>query len=204
MSRIDSLKVFTEVVNAGNFTSAAKRLGLTPSAISKQISLLEEQLGVRLLHRTTRSVGPTEAGQLYFERARTILEELDEAAALVADMDTNPRGTLKIAAEPVFGRAILGRIIADYGARYDDVTVELFLTDHSLERVKQGFDVGLHLGELDDPALSAVNFANTNVIMCASPQYLAEFGEPKTGEALDAHRLIKIANQELHMTRPMD
>lgn len=204
MSRIDNLKVFTEVVTAGNFTSAAKRLGLTPSAVSKQISLLEERLGVRLLNRTTRAVGPTEAGQLYFERCRAIIEELDEAESMIADMDSAPRGTLKIAAEPVFGRAILARIIADYGAQFSEVHAELFLTDHSLELVKQGFDAGIHLGELNDPALTAATFANHNVILCAAPQYLDAFGEPQSPAALQAHRLIKISNLESSMSRQMD
>lgn len=204
MSRIDNLKVFAEVVIAGNFTSAAKRLGLTPSAVSKQISLLEERLGVRLLNRTTRAVSTTEAGQLYFERCRVIMEELDEAESLIADMDSAPRGTLKIAAEPVFGRAILARVVADYGSQFPQVQTELFLTDHSIELVKQGFDAGIHLGQLDDPALTAITFANHNVILCAAPGYLEECGEPQTPEDLQAHRLIKISNLEFQIPRHMD
>lgn len=204
MSRIDSLKVFAEVVNTRNFTSAGKRLGLTPSAVSKQISLLEERLGVRLLNRTTRAVSPTEAGQIYFERCRTILEELDDAESLIADLDSAPRGTLKIAAEPIFGRAILARVLADYSERYPDVSTELFLTDHSLELVKQGFDAGIHLGELDDPALSAYTFANHNLVLCASPGYLEEFGTPATAEDLNAHRLIKISNLEFQTPTQID
>jgi DNA-binding transcriptional LysR family regulator len=129
MSRIDTLKVFAEVVNTRNFTSAAKRLGLTPSAVSKQISMLEDRLGVRLLNRTTRAVSPTEAGQLYFERCRAILEDLEEAESMIADLDSTPKGVLKVAAEPIFGRAILARIIADYTNQFSDVQVELFLTN---------------------------------------------------------------------------
>lgn len=204
MARIDNLRVFTEVVMTGNFTSAAKRLGLTPSAVSKQISLLEHRLGVRLLNRTTRAVNTTEAGKLYFERCRAIMEELDEAESLIADMDSAPRGRLKIAAEPVFGRAILARIIADYGNRFSEVNTELFLTDHSLELVKQGFDAGIHLGELNDPALSAITIANHNMILCAAPDYLAAFGEPDNPAALAGHRLIKISNLQFPMHRQMD
>ncbi|MBD3648808.1 MAG: LysR family transcriptional regulator, partial [Pseudomonadales bacterium] len=180
MPRIDSLRVFSEVVNTRNFTSAAKRLGLSPSAVSKQIGLLEDRLGVRLLNRTTRSVNPTEAGVLFFERCRHILDELDEAEKLVADMDSTPRGTLKIAAEPVFGRAMLARILADYTRAYPGVHAELFLTDHSLELVKQGFDAGIHLGPLNDPALTAITFANHNVILCSSPDYLEKHGQPNS------------------------
>ncbi|MCB1693664.1 MAG: LysR family transcriptional regulator [Pseudomonadales bacterium] len=204
MSRIDNLKVFAEVVSARNFTSAAKRLGLTPSAVSKQISMLEERLGVRLLNRTTRAVSPTEAGQIYFERCRTILEELEEAESLIADMDRAPKGTLKIAAEPVFGRAILSRILYDYGRDFDEVTTELFLTDHSIELVKQGFDAGIHLGELDDPGLKAISFATHSVFLCASPQYLEEFGEPASEADLANHRLIKISNLDFPFPRQLD
>jgi LysR family transcriptional regulator for bpeEF and oprC len=204
MARIDSLRVFTEVVQTRNFTSAAKHLNLTPSAVSKQISMLEEKLGVRLLNRTTRTVNPTEAGQLYFDRAKRILEELDEAEALVADMDTTPRGTLKIAAEPIFGRAILARIFANFKDEFPQVTAELFLTDHSLELVKQGFDAGIHLGQLQDPALITETFANHSVILCASTEYLKKHGNPVTVADLASHRLIKISSMEFHQPRQLD
>lgn len=204
MARIDSLRVFAEVVQTRNFTSAAKHLNLTPSAVSKQISMLEEKLGVRLLNRTTRTVNPTEAGQLYFDRAKRILEELDEAEALVADMDTTPRGTLKIAAEPVFGRAILARIFAKFKDEFPQVTAELFLTDHSLELVKQGFDAGIHLGHLQDPALITETFANHSVILCASTEYLEQHGRPVTIADLGSHRLIKISSMEFHQPRQLD
>jgi DNA-binding transcriptional LysR family regulator len=204
MPRIDNLRVFSEVVATRNFTRAAERLGLTPSAVSKQIGLLETRLGVRLLNRTTRTVSPTEAGQLYAERCRHILEELDEAEDLIADMDSTPRGTLKIAAEPIFGRAILARILSDYGKQFPRVNTELFLTDHSLELVKQGFDAGVHLGHLHDPALSGKTVANHAVILCASNEYLEEKGNPKNLEDLKQHRLIKISSMEFLEPRQLD
>tara|TARA_R110002073_G_scaffold4201_4_gene27789 strand:+ start:1400 stop:2284 length:885 start_codon:yes stop_codon:yes gene_type:complete len=204
MARLDSLRIFAEVVQTRNFTSAAKHLNLTPSAVSKQIGMLEAKLGVRLLNRTTRTVNPTEAGQLYFERAKHILEELDEAEALIADMDSTPRGTLKIAAEPIFGRAILGRILANFKEEFPQVTAELFLTDHSLELVKQGFDAGIHLGHLQDPALVTETFANHSVVLCASSEYLERFGHPKNVAELESHRLIKISSMEFHQPRQLD
>jgi len=204
MSRIDSLKVFSEVISTRNFTSAARRLGLTPSAVSKQIGVLEDRLGVRLLNRTTRNVSPTEAGLLFFERCRHILEELDEAEKLVADMDSTPRGTLKIAAEPVFGREILARILSSYSQSYPEVNAELFLTDHCLEMVKQGFDAGIHLGELNDPALKATTFASHNVILCGAPGYLESRGYPSTIDDLRGHKLIRISSMEFHQPRQLD
>ena len=204
MARFDSLRIFVEVVNTRNFTSAAKHLNLTPSAVSKQIGMLEKKLGVRLLNRTTRTVNPTEAGQLYFDRAKRILEELDEADALVADLDSTPRGTIKIAAEPIFGRAILGRIIADFKEQYPEVSAELFLTDHSLELVKQGFDAGIHLGKLQDPTLTTDTIANHSVILCASEQYIKQYGQPKNVPELKNHRLIKISSMEFRRPRQLD
>jgi len=204
MSRIDTLKIYVEVVSSKNFTTAGKLLGLTPSAISKHIGMLEQRLGVRLLNRTTRAVSTTEAGQLYFERCRHIIDALDEAEALVTDMDSTPRGTLKLAAEPVFGRAILARIIADYSAAYPQVNAELFLSDHSLDLVKQGFDAGIHLGKLEDPTLATMTFADHSVILCASSDYIADHGAPKLLTELAQHRLIKIASIELHQPRQLE
>ncbi|MFP6806447.1 MAG: LysR family transcriptional regulator [Pseudomonadales bacterium] len=204
MPIVDSLKVFSEVVATRNFTQAAKRLGLTPSAVSKQISMLEKRLGVRLLNRTTRTVNPTEAGQLYADRCRQILDELDEIEDLIADMDTTPRGTLKIAAEPIFGRAILSRILNDYGKQYPHVRTELFLTDHSLELVKQGFDAGIHLGHLADPALTGITIANHSVILCASIEYIDEHGMPGNLDDLRSHSLIKISSMEFLEPRQLD
>ncbi len=204
MSRIDNLRIFSEVVASRNFTRAAKRLGLTPSAVSKQIGQLENRLGVRLLNRTTRTVSPTEAGQLYAERCSRILEELDEAENLIADMDSTPRGTLKVAVEPIFGRAILARILGDYGKQFPRVNTELFLTDHSLQLVKQGFDAGIHLGHLTDSALSGKMIANHSVILCASNEYLAQHNSPKVLEDLKDHRLIKISSREFLEPRQLD
>ena len=204
MSRIDSLRIFTEVVSARNFTTAGKRLGLTPSAVSKQIGLLEERLGVRLLNRTTRSVNPTEAGEIYAERCRRILEELDETEDLIADMDSAPRGTLKIAVETVFGRAILARVLSEFNKAFPGVRAELFLTDHSLELVKQGFDVGVHLGSLSDPALESYTFASHSVVMCATQEYLDTNGTPTAVKDLIDHQLIKISSMEFRETRQLD
>ncbi len=204
MPRLDSLRIFTEVVATRSFTSAGKRLGLTPSAVSKQIGLLEKRLGVRLLNRTTRAVSATEAGEIYAERCRRILEELDDVESLVGDMDNVPRGTLKIAVEPVFGRSILAGILAEYAGKFPNVTTELLLTDHCLELVKQGFDAGVHLGSITDPALIGVQIANQSVVLCASSEYIDANGAPVTTAELSDHRLIKLSSMELRQNRQLD
>ncbi|MBL4681335.1 MAG: LysR family transcriptional regulator [Pseudomonadales bacterium] len=204
MAKLDSLNIFSEVVATKNFSTAAKNLGITPSAVSKQISQLESRLGVQLLNRTTRSVNPTEAGEIYYSRIRRTLDELAETESLIADMDTTPRGTLRIAAEPIFGRAILARIISTYREVYPEVKIELFLTDHSLERVKDGFDLGIHLGQIQDAALKTTTLANHNVVLCASKEYIKEFGQPDTVYDLTKHRLIKISAIEFRQVRQLD
>jgi len=204
MARVDNIQVFAEVVEAGNFTAAAQRLGLTPSAVSKHISHLEDRLGVQLLSRTTRSVNPTDAGHLYYDRCRQILEDLDEAEQLLTDLDSTPRGVLKIAAEPIFGRAILATIISDFCERYPGISTELFLTDHSLELVKQGFDAGIHLGELESATLASGTIAQHRVILCASPDYVAKHGAPADTAALNEHHLIRISSMEFTQPRQLD
>ena len=173
MSRIDSLHVFTMVVKASSFTNAAQALGLTPSAVSKQISMLEERLGVRLLNRTTRTVNPTEAGCLLYERARRILEDIDETEQLVADLDTSPRGVLRITATPAFGRRQLARVFSDFLAQHPEVGFDLYLSDRPLDLIKEGFDLSLRLGPPSDSRLMSQSITSHEVILCASPEYLA-------------------------------
>ncbi|MDO7644611.1 MAG: LysR family transcriptional regulator, partial [Reinekea forsetii] len=173
MARLDSLIIFTTVVKANNFTNAAHQIGLTPSAVSKQISLLEDRLGVRLLNRTTRSVSPTEAGQLFFNRCSRLLEDLEEAEHMVKDLETSPRGTLKISATPTFGRSMLMKIFAQFLIQYPNVNFDLTLADKGLDLVREGIDLGIHLGSLQDSRLVARPVARQKVILAASKEYLA-------------------------------
>ncbi|MFC3853096.1 LysR family transcriptional regulator [Salinispirillum marinum] len=193
MARLDSLVIFTTVVKANNFTNAAHALGLTPSAVSKQISLLEDRLGVRLLNRTTRSVSPTEAGQLFFNRCNRILEDLEEAEHMVKDLDTSPKGTLKITATPTFGRAMLMKIFSEFLHEYPDVNFDLILADKSLDLVREGIDLSIHLGSLQDSRLVARPVARQNVIMVATQKYAQKHGLPKNLEDLNNHHMLMVS-----------
>ena len=196
MSRIDSLQTFVSVVRSRNFTSAADSLGVTPSAVSKQISGLEERLGVRLLNRTTRSVSPTEAGQMFYQHCENILESITEAEKLVTDFDVTPRGRLRITAMSNFGRRELARIFNDFSEQYPDISFELHISDRPLDIVKEGYDFALRIGTLEDSRLIAKPVAEQKIAVCASPAYLEKWGTPKTFEDIDNHRILVVANAE--------
>ena len=193
MARLDSLVIFTTVVKANNFTNAAHSLGLTPSAVSKQISLLEDRLGVRLLNRTTRSVSPTEAGQLFFNRCNRIMEDLEEAEHMVRDLETSPRGTLKITATPTFGRSLLMKIFSAFLKQYPEVNFELILADKNLDLVREGIDLAIHLGSLQDSRLVARPVAKQKVVLCATQEYLKQNGHPKNLHDLNNYHVLMVS-----------
>lgn len=192
MARFDDATLFTTVIRSGSLSGAARELGITPSAVSRQLSALEARLGVRLLNRSTRRSSPTEAGQLYYERARRLLEELDDVETLVGELDAAPRGTLRLAAQPLFGRAILARVLADFQARYRELDVELTVTDRTLEGLGHDYEVSIHLGPVADGRFVARAIARPQMTLCASPGYLAEAGTPAQLEALDGHDVVRV------------
>ncbi|MDK2777484.1 MAG: LysR family transcriptional regulator [Pseudomonadota bacterium] len=196
MSRIDSLQTFVAVVRSRNFTSAADSLGVTPSAVSKQISGLEERLGVRLLNRTTRSVSPTEAGQMFYQHCENILESITEAEKLVTDFDVTPRGRLRITAMSNFGRRELARIFTDFAQKYPDISFDLHISDRPLDIVKEGYDFALRLGTLEDSRLIAKPVAEQKIVIVASREYTERWGIPTNLEELHDHRILIVANAE--------
>jgi len=192
MTRVEPLTVFVSVVDSSSFTQAARVLGLTPSAVSKQIRQLEERLGTRLLHRTTRSVEPTEGGRLYYERCRQILEALEEAETRIRAFDATPQGRLRLLAQPFFGRQALARIMHLFRLRYPDVSIDLTLAEAVAAAPRETFDVSIHLERPEEERLVSKEVSVQPTLLCASSAYLDERGTPLSEADLAEHHFIEI------------
>jgi DNA-binding transcriptional LysR family regulator len=191
MDRIDAMLAFTAVADLGGFAPAARKLGLSPSAVTRLIAALEERLGARLLQRTTRSVALTDAGTRYLERARRILADVEEAEASVQDERTRPSGRLVVSAPIGFGRIHVSPVMSEYLKRHAEVSGELRLADRMVNLVEDGVDLAVRIGHLPDSSLVARHVGEMRRIVVASPGYLKAHGEPKTPEAIAAHQTIQ-------------
>ena len=169
MDKLASLRAFVKVVESGSFAEAGRQLRLSRSAISKYVGDLEESLGVQLLSRTTRYASPTENGQMYFERALVILPEIEAADQAVTQLQSAPRGLLRINAPMSFGTMRLGPALADFMAKYPDLQLQLVLSDDLLDPVQDGFDVTLRIAELESSSLIARKIVPIERVVCASP-----------------------------------
>ena len=201
MSRIDPLHVFLAVVDHKSFTRAAEALGFTPSAVSKQISQLEDRLGTRLLHRTTRSVMATEAGQLYYDRCRQILETLDETEIQIRALENAPAGRIRVLAQPFFGRGALARLFRTFQQSYPDVFIDLTLSEGVPAVSRDAFDVSILLERAEEERLISRELAQLPTILCASRSYLERCGEPRCEADLARHGFIEITAQS-HIDAP--
>ncbi|XUM24069.1 LysR family transcriptional regulator [Bradyrhizobium oligotrophicum S58] len=187
MDKLGSLRAFVKVVESGSFAEAGRQLRLSRSAISKYIGELEQSLGVQLIVRTTRHASPTETGQRYFERAVSILAELDAADQAVSQSQAAPRGLLRVNAPMSFGTMRLGPVVADFMARYPELQLQIVLSDDLLDPVQDGFDVTLRIAELESSSLVARRIMPVERVICAAPAYLARHGTPDGPEELRRH-----------------
>jgi DNA-binding transcriptional LysR family regulator len=184
VENLADIAVFVRVVERGSFTTAAEDLSLSRAAISKYISRLEERLGARLLHRTTRRLSLTEAGAALFEASRGALERIEEAEGAVAQLQQEPQGRLRVSAPMSFGILHLGSAVADFARAYPRITLDIRLDDRFVNLVAEGVDVAVRIGELTDSSLVARRIAHTRAVACASPAYVKEHGEPRTPDEL--------------------
>ncbi|MCC6747723.1 MAG: LysR family transcriptional regulator [Deltaproteobacteria bacterium] len=186
---IDQLRrmgIFGTVVELRGFSEAARKLGLTRSAVSRQVALLETQLGVRLLHRTTRTLRLTEAGAGYYEACARILAEARAADESVRQLQSRPTGTLRVTG-PVIGHRLIVPPLLAFMARYPEVKVDVLLDDHYLNLVEEGIDVGIRIGLTADVSLVARKVAPIRYVVCATPGYLKRRGTPKEPQDLAGH-----------------
>ncbi|MEO0361503.1 MAG: LysR family transcriptional regulator, partial [Pseudomonadota bacterium] len=194
MDRLAEMEAFTRVVELGGFTEAAKKLGVSKSAVSKHVAALETRLGARLLNRTTRRVSPTEIGLVYFEKAQTVLSAALEADAAATAMQDAPTGELKISAPLSFGVRHVAPALASFLMKFPNVSAKLHFEDRMVELVAEGYDIAIRIGDLPDSSLKAKKLAETELNLVASPDYLARRGEPTTIEELAEHEILHYSN----------
>jgi len=191
MDRFRSLTCYCKVVELSGITEAGKALRISKAAVSKAIASLEEELGVRLLHRTTRAVRPTATGRVVYARARAVLAELEELEAAARADKAEPVGTLRISAPVAFGLLHLRDHIAAFAKAHPAVRIELALTDRYVRIVEEGFDLAIRIAtEPDDGDVVAVSLARTAIRICASPGYLRRAGRPRRPRDLLRHTCI--------------
>jgi len=195
MDRLTEMEAFATVVDQGGFTDAAKKMGISKSAVSKHISSLEARLGARLLNRTTRRVSPTEIGLAYYDRARRVLSDAGEADALVASMQSAPAGLLRLSVATDFGVNHLSPILGDFLQQFPDITVNMVLNNRYVELISEGFDMAIRMGDLEDSSLRARKLTETQMRMIAAPSYFEKHGRPTRLDDLNSHKLLHYSNQ---------
>src|SRR3569832_1061568 len=184
------MRVFLSVADLGSFAEAARQLRLSSAATSRAVAQLEDELGVSLLRRTTRSVKLTERGELYPRRCRRLLDEVDDTFRLVRGEDAEPRGTLTVSAPVMFGRMHVLPVVERLLEAYPALSVRMVLTDRIVHLVEEGVDVTARIGGLPDSALRALKVGEVRPVIVASPAYLARKGPPASPAALRGHDLI--------------
>ncbi len=190
MNNLGAMTALVQVIEAGGFSAAARRMRVSVSVLSRQVMQLEDRLGARLLQRTTRRIALTEEGRAYFERARRILADIAETELAVQSAHAAPSGTLRINMSIAFGRSQVVPLLPEFLERYPDVGVELTFTDAIVDLIEDGADVAIRIANLSDSRLVARRLADNRRLICAAPSYIARFGEPRTPGELAQHNCL--------------
>jgi len=198
MDVTSDLRVFVRVMDRGSFSSAASDLGITPSAVSKLVSRLEDRLGARLIERSTRRLALTPEGETFLARARRIVADIEEAEAEVARLRGAPRGKLHINAGTAFGLHQLAPALADFLARYPEIDVELSITDRLVDLIEEHADIAVRSGHIPEGPYVQRKIADLQRVICAAPSYLKRRGTPRTAADLKSHDCIVVAGPGLN------
>ncbi|MFK3662036.1 LysR substrate-binding domain-containing protein [Scandinavium sp. NPDC088450] len=190
MDKLRSMEIFVAVVERGSFTEAAASLELSAVMVGKYINHLEAELGARLLDRTTRRQSLTEAGRVYEQECRRVLEQVAAADAAVERLRSAPSGTLRISAPTTFGACVVAPILATFLQQYPDVRAELDLSNRVVNLLEEGFDLAIRIGDVRDNDLVAKSLCRYRMAVCASPAYLAQYGTPERPHDLAKHRCL--------------
>lgn len=197
MTAISDLEIFARVARTGNMSAAGREMGLSPAVVSKRVSQLEDRLGARLFQRTTRHLTLTETGAGYFKRVVDILSLCEEAEDFVSRRNTKPRGLLKITMPTTFSRLHVAPHLGTFIDRYPGIDLDLHLTDNYVDIIRDGFDLAIRIGELEDSTLVARKIASDSRVICASPEYLDKNGTPETLADLDMHNCLTAGAQDV-------
>ncbi|MCB1886005.1 MAG: LysR family transcriptional regulator [Rhodocyclaceae bacterium] len=190
MDRLREMQVFVAVAEAEGFAAGARRLGMSPPAVTRAVAALEERLGVRLLQRSTRRVRLTEAGTRYLDDARRLLAEVDAADEAAAGINATPRGDLAVTASALFGQLFVMPGIVDYLNRYPETRVDALFVDRVVNLIDEGIDVAVRIGALADSSLRARRVGSVRIVLVAAPDYLARCGTPSQPDGLAGHETI--------------
>lgn len=198
MDRLQSMRIFAKVVELGNFARAAMALDMSNAVVTRYMADLESHLGTRLLNRSTRKLSLTDTGQVYLERVRNILADIDDADAIASYAAKKPSGTLRIYSVPHFGKAQLAPLLPEFVKEYPDVVLDIKITDHHVDLVEEGIDVGFYLDlQKVDASMISRKLATSEVLLCASPDYLRQHGMPKSPDDVSNHRCLNFSYEFL-------
>ena len=187
MDRFDAMSVFVRVVETGSLSAAARAIPMSLTSVSRHVSALETQFGMQLLRRTTRHIALTNEGRLFFERAKSILAELDDVGALLSAGHDEPTGRLRIAAPTLLGRTVIAPLLPRFLAGHAAVSVELLLIDRAVNLVEENIHLVIRVGRLPDSALVARKLGDVSMIVCAAPSYIERRGAPGSPDELRQH-----------------
>jgi len=189
----ESLTIFVECVNRGNFAAVARDRNVDPATISRTIAALENELKLRLFHRDTRKISLTEAGKIYFDRIEPLVEELNRASLLASEVHQHPQGVLRIASPVSFAEHNITPLLPEFSALYPDLRYELLWTDALLDLVAENLDVAIRVGPMPDSTLIAHKLCPMVARVCAAPAYLERYGRPEQPQDLERHRCLLLA-----------
>lgn len=201
MNNFSDVVAFVRVVEAHSFVAAAQTLGMSPSAISKAVSRLEDRLGARLLNRTTRSLSLTDLGVSYYERCREALSQLDQAESEVSDSRGIPRGKIRVDVPVSLGRLLIVPALPRFIAQYPELSVQMSMNDRVVDLVQEGIDCAIRVGSLSDSSLVARRVANLRGVTCASPEFIERVGDPQSPLDLKPEQCIPLFKLGNNQTR---
>lgn len=204
MDRLQSMRVFAKVVEQGSFAGAGKALDISNAVVTRHVADLEEHLGTRLLNRTTRRLSLTETGHAYLERVLQILQEIEDAEAIASSQAKKPSGTLRLYSDSAFGQTQLARLMPLYAQKYPDITLDVTLSDRSVDLVEDGYDAGIFIDfQKFDGSMIARQLAVSEAILCASSKYVKERGMPRAPEDISQHACLNFSYEELRHCWPV-